>query len=570
MDLSAVEEEAVVARGGRYVVTLGDGERAPPPDADVAALARRMHRHVAPLAPRDVYRYVMRGDFARDALGRPWDEGGLVDECDEGGNEDDWRFRIAKMSHVATPLVQCYVGEESPTLGHPWTTYSFETRELGRAAVAVDRYHRVATVRDVLRCLSRSFDAPLMRRGVTPRDRLESVRVCDVAMRDELATLGVSQWDEAVRRVECFEFSEGMLASRWTCLVDDRRAASKVIVVHHHWHVRQTWAVQERAILVHRVLPACELRFWKHAPSCDGFVELHFPALREAQEWPWWVAREALHVDARLFTGAPVDDVSLQLPWPPPTHVDPPAQHPDKRCIPILSKWAKSARATGVRAPTLLHELRLDDAEDERLADTSSLVAVRVHTHADMARLGTTAVFVQQFGAEYTTQLELRVAEDDEVGVYAVVDTSSATANVAVAAFAVVLYACVFDDGSRGVACMVDSLAVAKSHQGRGVGGIAYHELLRGQLLARYAARQSSIVAPTSDASRHVVFAQCVRTGTARTYWFDKLDESGDARSLLLQACNLDVHRVPIQAESTCGPRAREYRHVAATSDGGT
>ena len=99
------------------------------------------------------------------------------------------------------------------------------------------------------------------------------------------------------------------------------------------------------------------------------------------------------------------------------------------------------------------------------------------------------------------------------------------------------------------LACCIDSFAVSANYQGSGVGHVTFHALLRG-----VCDRASTAGTP------YIVFAQCVRTGDARHFWYDKLDESTVARSLLLQAFQIDAKRIPVQLISQCAPRARDYR----------
>lgn len=528
--MRGASEDRVVEREGRFVVVLGDGERAAPSDAHVAALARRMHRAVAPMSPKDVYLFVRDLDTDLD-----WESDDAEEEIEEGDAED-WRLQVAGLSQVATDLVQRYaVGEESPTLGHPLTSYSFETRALAKLALMVDRVHRRATADDVLRCLSRALDEPRLHVGVTRMDRLAPLRVEKIEVRDEPLGIGCSQWSELVRRVETT--IDGSI-SQLVCLFDEWAVA--VDVVHHHWRSKgmtvHGWTVSEPAILVHRLLPDCELRFHRQAPSHGGVVQLHHSALHG--DWPWWVGRAATRVAAHLFMGVSEERIVLEM-RPPPAM----PSTGDKRCAPLLERWVKSARSLGVRAPTLLRELPLpDDGDCLRTAD-GRLHTCRAHSLEDMERLETRRIFAGRLGVEYAKQMATRTAGDPSVGVFAV-RCDGAT----VAAFAVVLYACVFHDGDHGVAVMVDSFAVDASHEGTGIGGRVYHELVR-ELAARHA-----------PSRRHVVFAQCLRTSAlARHFWVDKLDDSGEARSLLLQACNLDPHHVALQSESVCSARAREY-----------
>ena len=519
-----VEEAAVAVRGDRYVVELGDGERMQPPDGRVAALAKRMHGSVAPLTPSAIYQYANGDDWDHDALGRS-----LVEEdCDspphspvtQGGDAQDVRFAIAKLSHVATPLVQRHaLDRASPTFGHPITSYDFETPERARLAVAVDRRHRRASAEDVLRCLSRALDAPLLKTGITQGDKLV-LRTTEWEPRDE-ATLEAhtSQWTALVQAVRR-KAEDGGATTLWAFY--ERTSAARVTVVHHHWDVENDSCQR----LVHRVLSQCELRFCPQALGGGGFVQLRCAQLHDAQ-WPWWVAKNTRHVDALVTRHAFADERVRPTPTPP--TLDERGQRD------VVQDWKRHERA--VLAPYLLDVVSLDF---DSVLHGRGLVARRVADDATRAA-DAHAIFAEEWGTDYASNALSRCASH----VYAVYEND----NACVAAFAVVVYACVFDDGLCGAALMVDSFAVASHKRGGGVGTRAY--LLCRDLAARHAGAHPH--------RRHAVFAQCVRHGKGKKFWERRLDACSAAGALLLQALALDKDRVVVQLRTVCDPRAREY-----------
>jgi len=171
----------------------------------------------------------------------------------------------------------------------------------------------------------------------------------------------------------------------------------------------------------------------------------------------------------------------------------------------------------------------------------SGLVMRRVHSAEDLRRT-VHVVFEERFGKPYADQMVHRCAADDACGVYAAYDGTEL-----VGALAVVLYSSVGSDGTRSVCAMIDSFAVLQSCCGRGHGSAMFHEGVR-----RLAERHTT-------ATRYTLFAQCVRTGDGYRFWYDRLDESSLARSLVIQALHVDPTHVPVQAEAQCTPRAREY-----------
>jgi hypothetical protein len=178
----------------------------------------------------------------------------------------------------------------------------------------------------------------------------------------------------------------------------------------------------------------------------------------------------------------------------------------------------------------------------------------RCRTVDDARALGVRDVLLSRFCPTYVDLTIDRLCADAKGGLYAAIDGATETC---VCAFGIVLYDCTFDgaeadddedDDVRGVALMVDIFAVKKKTKGFG-GNVYYHTV-------RALARRLS--------SSYVVFAQCLKRKDAREFWQDKLDESGEARSLLVQALRLDAWRVCVQSEADCSFRARTHRNDVA------
>jgi hypothetical protein len=210
----------------------------------------------------------------------------------------------------------------------------------------------------------------------------------------------------------------------------------------------------------------------------------------------------------------------------------------DRHVRSVIRTWNKSYESRYADAPTLTSIACV------QLVETlihQGYVAHRVHTSTSQYGIDAEGVLVGRFGNVYGTDAMRRTLADKVAGLYAVYDSD----RVCVSTFAIVIYN-TFDGR---LACCVDSFAVSVIHQGSGVGNVTFHALLRGMC-------DRASVAGTP----YIVFAQCVRTGDARHFWYDKLDESTVARSLILQAFHIDPVRVPVQSTSQCAPRAREYR----------
>lgn len=210
----------------------------------------------------------------------------------------------------------------------------------------------------------------------------------------------------------------------------------------------------------------------------------------------------------------------------------------DRHVRAVIRTWNKSYESRYAEAPTLTSIACVQFMET---LSHGNFVAHRVHTATSQHGIDANRVLVERFGNAYGTGAMRRNLEDDVAGLYAVYNSHG----VCVSAFALVIYHTY--DGC--LACCIDSFAVSTSHQGSGVGNVTFHALLRG-----VCDRASAIGTP------YTVFAQCVRTGDARHFWYDKLDESTVARSLLLQAFQIDTARIPVQSIGQCTPRARQYR----------
>jgi len=210
----------------------------------------------------------------------------------------------------------------------------------------------------------------------------------------------------------------------------------------------------------------------------------------------------------------------------------------DRHVRSVIRTWNKSYESRYADAPTLTSIACVQFMET---LSHGTFVAHRVHTATSHHGINANGVLVERFGNAYGEGAMRRNLADDVAGLYAVYNSHG----VCVSTFALVIYHTY--DGH--LACCIDSFAVSASHQGSGVGSVTFHALLRG-----VCDHASAVGTP------YTVFAQCVRTGDARHFWYDKLDESTVARSLLLQAFQIDAGRIPVQLISQCAPRARQYR----------
>ena len=333
-------------------------------------------------------------------------------------------------------------------------------------------------------------------------------------------------------------------------------AATTCTVVLRHWRRGADGA------LAHRGLATCALRA---RPALGGLcVELAVRDRAADEAWPpWWV-----DAAARLLPRAARAALAAAAPEPAAA-----ARRGAKRAwgaivaeaaeaaeraagsvgataahLNAARQWRRAAADPSVRAPVLEAAVPLDLADDAGGATADgALVARRLATEAAMrdAAAGVHGLLASGIGRDFADDVVAgALASRGKVGVYAVHARGEAAA---VAAFSVVLFRCApadADGDGPEVALLVQSIAVADAAQERGVGSAVFRELCR-PIAARRAARCA-------------VFGQCMRTRGAVRFWGPRLDDSGAARALVLQAVALEP--AFIRLETQCTPRAREYR----------
>ena len=313
------------------------------------------------------------------------------------------------------------------------------------------------------------------------------------------------------------------------------RSAFTCVVASHEWICDR----DDSMVLHHRGSPSVVLRFVQQAFGGVVVVELE-----DSDEWwPQFLLENRLVPPSllpSLISSSPcsvslADAVTIYQRKRKGIEVD--ELTDDRHVRSVLRTWNKSYESKYADAPILQSIARVSFAETLTHRGFS---AHRVHVSTSTHGISARNVLVQRFGDNYGNCAMERTLMDGMAGLYAVYNSE----NVCVSAFAVLVY----HTNDHRVACCIDSFAVATTHQGSGVGNVTFHAMLRGVC---------DHISPRGVP--YVVFAQCVRSGDARHFWYDKLDESTMARSLLLQAFQIDPCRVPVQPTGQCTPRAREY-----------
>lgn len=535
-DVQSVDSTAVqVGRHGRFVVELGDDPVELPHDSCVCDLAKKMYRFLNPLTPRRTFDYVMARDFTLDATGGtfplPSSRKRRLDQMNFTPTmsvEERTHFVASIDAHELPPnILQLYA--HRPISEVPSKTHlSFASEDDARLAVAVDRAHKRGTMKTVLDYLYK-----IRGWGITSHD------VGGEPIEDALCVTRIEPYDEslavvptslAMKLMEVVPLASPHLAEATSVWVTCQTMGFYVKIVHFHWRRRGS-------VLVHKITNA-SVRLV--VSPCSGCT---FEFTMDAEtEPPWWVhtcsRRIASALQATVFLDMlPLqcrDDVALE-PYPKPK------EGFDAPCNEVLKAWKKSASAMGVTSPTILRLLVVDRAFDLMTTEDSRFFAKRWRAKNDVKQ-HLFPLLKERFGTSYANGTVDRVSDDEHFATFSVEDH----VGTVVAVFVVVLYACVLEDGRQSCALLVDSFAVSMKAQGKGVGGVVYHELCRG-------------IAAKHSPHHHVVFAQCVRKGDGNNFWWDKLDSSGTARSLMYQAFALDWRKVPVQRPAECTPKSRLY-----------
>ena len=416
---------------------------------------------------------------------------------------------------ISPQIVAEYYSEAHSVFGHKRQVLRFATHEEAVLATAIDRHHNVGTTDDVVAYLLHSPATVRRTFGITYGHRLAwPIRATEYAW-DEPCTITSGIWTRILDAVDSDADPCGV--SRLVAIVPVTRAAVTIAIVHHHW------CREDDHSLVHRshTLYDTTLRFVPHA-LYGGHVELEIP---DAYEWPCWM-EECRGVDPMrlpVLRRCP-SPVCLSLPEAGRKRaIDVDTLECGVWCKRVVTRWGKSHMARGVDAPYLVECRHLDALGDAQYRTRDgTLVAERV---VDLDAIHATVhhVYEERFGLTYANESIQRTANDTRCGIYAV----RLHDGTLLGAFTVVLYNCILGDGIRSVAVMIDTFAVLRKWSGSGHGGRMFHDLI-------------CAIGSRHGTERFAVFAQCVRTGDAPKFWYDKLDESGTARSLVLQAYVVD------------------------------
>jgi hypothetical protein len=217
----------------------------------------------------------------------------------------------------------------------------------------------------------------------------------------------------------------------------------------------------------------------------------------------------------------------------------------DKRTKTVIEKWEKSSNSRGLQTPVLVNIVPLNLDSEKILRDnTGNLTATRRCHIDDMNEEDDVGdIFRAEFGKGYGNEALERVHSSSAVACYLVQKDE-----MSIGAFSVIIFECILEDGTSSLALMIDSFAIKRKFHGKGYGKSIFYDIVL-QLIHKRLAMDT----------KYIVFAQCVLSRPGCNFWYDKLDETGTARALFLQAYNMHSELVPVQGQNCCSPRSRTY-----------
>lgn len=505
------EEEEVDAHTTPLRVCMGE----PMPgirDARVRALATSMYNRFCPVSPDALHTLICNEDVAAlENLLDAADGTTVMAPC------DDHRVLTCALHDLCPSTVQRMWCDSTNDVRWFSAVYTFESSLMARAATVLQS-HIFRHAQRVLWMLSHALDTYAASEVIL-------AETCDDLH------VSMSMWIRL-----CESTATTGTVTRAVAVSRQHRSAFTCLVASHEW----TRDGDDPFVLNHRGALCVRLRYARQ--TFGGVIAVD---VQESDEvWPAFLVENRMVppatfasilssspcvIDARIET-----DVVRRK-----RAIDVDELTNDRHVRSVIRTWKKSYDCPHAQAPMLtsLAQVAFPDVLRHR-----EFTAHRVRTRTSQHGNGAHTLLLDRFGAEYAEGALRRILEDTVAGFYVVYNANGE----AVSTFAILLYTTHAHGNS--LACCIDSFAVSTRFQGSGIGGITFHAFLRG-----ICHRASSVGAS------YYVFAQCVRTGDARLFWYDKLDESTVARSLLLQAFSIDSRRIPVQLISQCAPRAREY-----------
>ena len=540
-----VDMSVISCTGDGFTVTLGDGICSLPPDAHVASLCLRMYFDSCHnLSPSFIHSYVTHGEFTHDVLGREI-------QFSEFEHHTSLCIPIVdsvpnpSISRVANNVVQHFFSnvQEAHSFGYSKSTFSFESENCAILALAIEKAHRSRSAGDVLSYLAYAMSTtfvsvPLIGEMCYPTYTSESTHLDET-----MILMGVSQWMDLVQSTTQ-SVSPGKTQCVW-CLKTGTHFVVMIDFMNHHWTRN---SIADSSFLIHRNLRDCYLKFSMKALR-GGTVEVEFPGWSNTPEkWPWWVGQCIKRVDHRLIEcqSTSLKSILSQVDKQHHSSVtdDQVGINTDKQTSTILKVWRRSVECVHTRLCSFV-EFSVD-TDSSFYSPCQSLLFTRRTSLQEINSAGDIGdIFRSEFGDRFGDEVVARALDNSHLcGCYLVERVEE---RQIVGAITLFLFDCTMDDGTRGGALLVDSIAVVSQFRRNGIGDNIFLHCCKGIMSRKYSGLS------------YIIFAQCVRKGGGYRFWFDKLDESSEARSLMYQAYKMNASAIPVQNATLCTPRSRRY-----------
>ena len=548
------EQDVSPSASGKWKVYLGSGRAELPSDLRVAHICHCLLRHYCPLPVSKICEYVNGDDFELDATGGTFPQREPHDPLPSRFLRKGTVHRAAlRMWSVGVRLLQKYADEpehfSDASNDFGWEasqTRTFSTVDRAKLALAIQRHHNALGPQLILQLLRASTHSPGGARWMElDFGELEVSKPDDAS--EMVPAVSTSRWEGLLHYVlkprgYCEQLK--VYSEQYSHFLIMTFVDAHWTVVHAHWcehnlseHNLSAGAI---TVLFHRSLVDWRLTF--EPGNC---VRLVAPSLPHLDRHPWWVS-ETLERAPRSF----LDNSRTGCGD---------ARRPEKRSLDvadtlcaaikkekvILERWARSHKLLETKA--LLVQLIQCRAYTPDVNSYEDCVLHRCTRDEFATPDGAQSVFAEAFGTHYGASIPQRM---DAIGqnFFCFVSRTGAEAPV-VGAVTGLLFQCVLADGTDSFALLIDSIAVRRGLHGRGHGA---------RLLA--ACRDVVHDALGDRCCPYVIFAQCVLKSPGADFWLDKLDDSSEARSLMLQARMLLKDAISVY--DNCRPRARLYRRT--------
>lgn len=225
-----------------------------------------------------------------------------------------------------------------------------------------------------------------------------------------------------------------------------------------------------------------------------------------------------------------------------------------------LKRWKKSKNVI-VNDPELAkscarlgHRLPVSDQDfSSKLAGEEEMFFRRLHDNSEAAETKWAEDIMYSQLGDYGVQSLKRCRDQGGACYTARLSTRTSHKCPPLGVFSFFVFTCILEGDVDSVCIVIDGFATSKQNIGKGWGNRMFREGLLG--VARKVLQRHCV-----SSSKVMVVAECVVNPVGHRFWLDKLDETTEARCLMLQAFYLDPLVISVQAATCAVPRCRLYR----------